>query len=344
MKQRGIFEKDPGSGIWWIRYADATGRIRREKAGLKSSAITLYQKRKTEALQGKKLPERLRGKVVSFAEIAQDALAYSKAYKRSYRDDVFRMKRLSDWFGNLPAEGITPNEIERRLSKALEDQGWKPATANRYRALLSLVYRLAIRNKKVAENPTRLVRHRKENNARVRWLTAEEERGLRKVIQGKYHEHLPEFDFALNTGLRLSEMYGSCWESFKIEHRLLTVPRSKDGEMRHIPLNRAALAALAEEEHRGDGTGLIFRNAKAIPLAGPRHWFEPAVKGAGVKDFTWHCLRHTFASRLVMRGVDLRTVQELMGHKTIAMTCRYTHLAPTHQLAAVERLCDPEDA
>ena len=64
------------------------------------------------------------------------------------------------------------------------------------------------------------------------------------------------------------------------------------------------------------------------------------MKAAGLKDFTWHCLRHTFASRLVMAGVDLRTVQELMGHKTIQMTVRYAHLAPKHQLAAVQRLCD----
>jgi integrase len=59
---------------------------------------------------------------------------------------------------------------------------------------------------------------------------------------------------------------------------------------------------------------------------------------AGLTAFTWHCLRHTFASRLVMAGVDIRTVQELMGHKTIGMTVRYAHLAPTHTLAAVERL------
>jgi hypothetical protein len=58
-------------------------------------------------------------------------------------------------------------------------------------------------------------------------------------------------------------------------------------------------------------------------------------------DFTWHCLRHTFASRLVMAGVDIRTVQELPGHKTIAMTARYSHLAPKHTLAAVERLDTP---
>jgi len=62
------------------------------------------------------------------------------------------------------------------------------------------------------------------------------------------------------------------------------------------------------------------------------------VVAAGLEDFTWHCLRHTFASRLVMAGVDIRTVAELMGHRTLAMTMRYAHLAPDHQRAAVDRL------
>src|SRR6516165_5880517 len=77
----GLFEKVPGSKVWWIRYADSMGRIRREKAGTKGAALELYRKRKTEALQRKKLPENLRAPVVSFAELAQDALAYSKAHK-----------------------------------------------------------------------------------------------------------------------------------------------------------------------------------------------------------------------------------------------------------------------
>ena len=81
-----------------------------------------------------------------------------------------------------------------------------------------------------------------------------------------------------------------------------------------------------------------FVGRHSLPLLGYKHWFDPSVAHAGLRDFTWYCLRHTFASRLVMRGVDLRTVAELMGHKTIQMTMRYAHLAPAHALAAVERL------
>jgi site-specific recombinase XerD len=334
----GLYEKEPGSNVWWIRYADSMGRIRREKAGAKSAAFNLYRKRKTEALQGKKLPENLRAPVVSFAELAKDTLDYSKAHKRSYADDLIRMEKLLAAFRERPADGITPQDLERHLSQTAEENDWKPATINRYRALVSLVYRLGIQNGKVKENPTRLVKHRQENNARVRWLSPEEEVRLRAAVSATCPEHMPELDLALNTGLRLGELYGLDWEYVNLARRVLTIPRPKNGEMRHVPLNGPAVAALGELQKRSDGIGPVIRNAEGGALASPRYWFEPSVKKAKIRSFSWHCLRHTFASRLVMAGVDLRTVQELMGHKSIQMTVRYSHLTPKHTLAAVEKL------
>jgi site-specific recombinase XerD len=335
---RGIYEKVPGSGVWWIRFADTMGRLRREKAGTKSAALTLYRKRKTEALQGKKLPESLRAPMVSFSELAHDALVYSKTHKRTYEDDLLRMPRLLAAFRERAADSITPQDLERHLAQSAEESHWAPATVNRYRALVSLVFRLGIENGKVKENPARLVKHRLVNNTRTRWLIPEEEGRLRAAIEEGCPEHMPELDLALNTGLRLSELYGLTWENVNTSRRVLTVPRSKNGETRHVPLNGVALAALTELRNRGDGTGAVIRNPQGEPLAGPRYWFEPAVGRAKIRAFSWHCLRHTFASRLVMAGVDLRTVQELLGHKSIAMTVRYSHLSPTHTLAAVERL------
>lgn len=335
---RGIYEKVPGSNVWWIRYADTMGRLRREKAGTKSAALTLYRKRKTEALQGKKLPESLRTPMVSFTELAHDALIYSKTHKRTYQDDVFRMPRLLGAFRDRPADSITPQDLEHHLAQTTEENHWAPATVNRYRALISLVFRLGIENGKVRDNPARLVRPRQVNNSRTRWLTPEEEVRLRAAIEATCPEHMPELDLALNTGLRLGELYGLTWENVNVSRRVLTVLRSKNGETRHVPLNSTALVALGELRKRSDGTGPVIRNPKGEPLAGPRHWFDPAVRKAKLRAFSWHCLRHTFASRLVMAGVDLRTVQELLGHKSIAMTVRYSHLSPTHTLAAVERL------
>lgn len=269
-KARGIYEKVPGSGVWWIRYADATGRIRREKIGLKQSATTLYQKRKTEVLQGKKLPES-RKRVVGFGELIGDALAYSKAHKRSYDDDVYRFGKLRAYFGDRAAEGITPQDIERYMAAGIENDKWAPATANRYRALLSLAFRLGIRNGKVSANPARLVRAYQVNNTRVRWLTTEEEKRLREVLQEKYPDRLPELDLALNTGLRRSEMYKARWEDVNLDRRLLRVPLSKNGESRHVPLNRLALAALEQLRSKCEEKGWVFVAVSGGRLQGPRH-------------------------------------------------------------------------
>lgn len=333
---RGIFERKPG--IWWIRYVDAQGRFRREKAGTKGMAIELYRKRKTEALAGKKLPEKLRRAVVTFADIARDALVYSKANKLSYGDDVVRIEPMLGWWRDRAADSITAQEAERRLEQAAEEKQWSPATVNRYRSLLSLVYRLAIRNGKATDNPARLVAHRQEPSGRIRFLSGEEEGRLRAAIEAEGAEHLPELDLALHTGSRRSEQYGLTWENVNVARRVLTIPRSKNGLTRHVPLNAPALAALAELHKRGDGTGPVMRNLEGEPLANSRHWFEPAMRHAKLRTFSWHCLRHTFASRLVMAGVDIRTVQELLGHRSILMTVRYSHLSAQHTLAAVERL------
>jgi integrase len=91
-------------------------------------------------------------------------------------------------------------------------------------------------------------------------------------------------------------------------------------------LNGTALSALERLRKESDGN-LVFPNAES-----PRGWFLAAVERAGLKDFTWHCNRHTFASRLVMAGVDLHTVGELLGHRTAQMTKRIC--APQHESQA----------
>jgi site-specific recombinase XerD len=336
MKVRGVFEKVRGTKVWWICYHDADGRKRREKAGRRGDAIALYHRRKSEALQGKKLPEKLRAPKVTFGELAKHALEYSKAYKSSYQHDQYRMAGLVEAFGNRAADSVTPQDFERWTA----DREWAPATANRYRALLSLVYRLGIANRRVSQNPARLIHHRRENNGRLRWLLPNEEVKLRATIESQCPEHLPEFEIALHTGMRRSEQYRLTWDCVDLDRKMLTVPLTKNGEVRQIELNSAALRAFSALRERCLGSGRVFVHRNGQPLVGPRCWFDGAVANSGLSKFTWHCIRHTFASRLVMNAVDLRTVQELMGHKTISMTCRYAHLAASHKLAAVERLVE----
>jgi site-specific recombinase XerD len=141
----------------------------------------LYRKRKQQVLEGVKLPEKLRRRVVPFTEIAKDTLEYSKSTKveEAYRIDGWKIETFLTWFRGRSAEEMTPQDIERKLT-TLADAGLKPATLNRYRTLLSLIYSLAIRNGKLLSNPVRKVKRRKENNERVRFLEEREELALRE--------------------------------------------------------------------------------------------------------------------------------------------------------------------
>ena len=115
------------------------------------------------------------------------------------------------------------------------------------------------------------------------------------------------------------------------------LPRIKNGDPRDIHLNGTALSALERLREDSDGS-LVFPNAES-----PRGGFLAAVERAGLKDYTWHCNRHTFASRLVMAGVDLHTVGELLGHRTAQRTKRHERLS-VHKHAAVERITTVQSA
>jgi site-specific recombinase XerD len=120
---------------------------------------------------------------------------------------------------------------------------------------------------------------------------------------------------------------------------MIFLPKTKSGKPRHIPLNAVAVAAFESLKVKGQTkTSPVFPNSDGEAMSGPRGWFEEAVTRAKLTDYTWHCNRHTFISRLVMAGVDIRTVAELAGHATIQMTMRYAHLAPSHTASAVDRL------
>jgi integrase len=329
--------------IWWIRYFDQFGKKRREKAGSKSVAIKLYRKRKQQVLEGKKLPENFRKPSIKFSELLNDALVYSKRNKRSYKTDVPRFASLKEWFGSHPAEELTPKEIENVLARAASKEKWAPSTFNHYRSLMSLSYRLGILNRKVTSNPARSVTHRREDNNRVRFLTEEEEKKLRKVIEAKWRSHMPELDLAINTGIRKGSQYGLTWDMVDWKGRMLDIPRTKNEEPIHVPLNDAAMAALKTVEGRGRAKGRVFQSAKTgEPLENGRHWFDDAVMEAGIKNVRWHDFRHTFASRLRMKGAPLEDIADLLGHKSLTMTRRYAHLGP-NKLHAVVSLLKPSD-
>ena len=335
---RGIFERKPGE--YWIRYADQNGKIHREKIGPSLKlAQAAYQKRKTEVREGRFFPAKSNKRAILFQEIAKDFLEYSRKFKRSHSHDTARMEALLRLWRDCALDDLSPGKIERDLSDCAEQEGWTPATFNRYRALASGVFSLAIRNAKTTANPVRGTRHRIENNARVRYLSDAEESRLFDCLNENWPDRVSEILVALHSGMRRSEQYatrhclegGLKWGHLDFQANMITLPRSKHGESRHIPMNSVLQTTLLKLSESA-GSGYVF------PCDPPDEWFPKVCKASEIEDFTWHCLRHSFASRLVMAAVDIRTVQELMGHKTIVTTMRYAHLAPGHQSEAVERL------
>ncbi len=162
---------------------------------------------------------------------------------------------------------------------------------------------------------------------------------LRKVVEAKWASHMPELDLAINSGMCKGSQYGLTWDMVDFEGRMLNIPRTKNEEPIHVPLNDAAIAALRVVHDRGDGRGRVFHSAKTgEPLENGRHWFDEAVMEAEIKNFRWHDLRHTFASRLRMKGAPLEDIADLLGHKILTMTRRYAHLGPNKLHAVVSLL------
>ncbi len=335
MRQRGVYERVPGSGTWWIRYVDEDGKLHREKVGRRSWALAAYQDRKSEIRRGKFQPDTIRRRKITFSEIADDAI-------HSIGDErAGLLKIVKEWFPDHDAEKITPSEVEAKL-KELSTAGLKPTTQNRYRSAAMAIYKHAIKKTKKLSisNPVlETTRHKEKESERTRFLddAADEESRLRQKISP---EHLPELDLALNTGLRRNELFCMRWTDVNLRVGILTVTKSKNGKPRHVPLNSTASAAIEKLAAQRDDTGYVIPGPPAPRGRDWREWFEDAVEAAKIPDFRFHDLRHTFASRLVMAGVDLRTVMELMGHSDISMTMRYAHLAPAHKQDAVNRLVE----
>ena len=339
-KIRGVYEREVGTGVWWIRY-EVDGKPKREKVGRRADAIALYQKRKSDVRVGIKLPDNLRTKAVSIGELGREAIQWYKDHlKRDLYTFTNRMQLIIRELGSRPADSVKPKELEDWLSGHSE---WSPATKNRYKTVLSKAYQLALKSDRVIRNPARLVEHRSEGDGRIRYLQAEEEVRLRAAIQRRCRGHLPALVFALHTGLRKSEQFTLTWSDIDFDRRVIIVPHPKNDRSREVTMSDTCYQILRNLHESRPDDDLIFRSDryKGQPIRDIKKAFDSAVTEAKIKDFTWHCLRHTFITRLVQAGVDLRTVQYLGGHQSLAMTGRYAHFSPGLNAAAVKRLDSP---
>jgi integrase len=281
-------------------------------------------------------PEQIRRRDVLLSKVIDDHLDRAKSTLRHFYHYRRYGRYWKDALGTKALREILPADIERYVAERIGQV--KPATVNRELAFLKRVFNVAIANQQAETNPVRQVKLFRENNQRVRFLSDDEEQKLREGIG---EEQWPLVAFALHTGLRQSEQFGLRWQDVDFATGIITIERSKHGGAHRLPMNDHVRDLLRSRESRLKSR-YVFPSQTGESAIDVHNYmsrvFGPALAKAKVENFRWHDLRHTFASRLVMAGVDLRTVQELLGHKTITMTLRYSHLSPAHQLDAVQRL------
>ena len=332
-KDRGIVFKN---GLWWVRLY-VNGREKWYRADSKTQAKTLYGRLKADVREGRYFPEKydaskaltLQAWITRYLEgITSRGLRNMHQYGRFWKKLLGR-KLLTE---------ISADELRHIQAKMKAKANRGPHTINRYFAALRHILNLAIAESYLVTNPVKGVRFFPEPTGRLKFLAEGEIARLREYLSP---EHWAVVAFSLETGLRLSEQFHARWDCLNTEQGILTIPLSKSGKTRHVILSESAIAivgGLSSWTHSPflfpspliPGQAMQGRNF-VVKI------YEPALKQAGIEGATWHTLRHTFASRAVMAGVDIRSVQELMGHSTIIMTMRYAHLSPSHLRTAVNK-------
>lgn len=335
----GVYKK---GNNWFIDYRAFGKRYREQIGSSKRLAETVLQKRKVAIAEGKFLDMKQSCKT-TFADMTSSYLEeYSKLNKQDSAHDQTRSRMLVKQFGSMLLDQITPENIESFKKKRIAE-GCAKSTVNRDLALMKHIYTIAIKWKRVKQNPVKEVKMFKENNARTRYLQQSEIKNLLRACPDFLR---PIVFLALNTGMRQGEILELRWNDVDFTRKRITLRRTKNGESRIVPMNISVLA-LMDMLRKQAGTDnehvFIYRGRPLSRFGLVRGAFEKAVKSAGIVDFRFHDLRHTFASHLVMSGADIMIVKNLLGHKTLAMTMRYSHISETHMQNSVESLCKSMD-
>ena len=280
------------------------------------------------------LPDLRKGKV-TLSALIDGALEFARTHNKSVRDYECKGEILREAMGARIASEITPQDIDRWLSSRFKS----PATANRYKAFVSLCYREGLANGKVDVNPARLVRQRKEGTGRPRFLSFEEYDALYAVIARLFPEHLAEFIVSVHSGMRLTEQYSCRWAQLDSRRRIIDLTKTKNFSPRLVHLNADAMSAIESMRRpRQRSTDLVFPREGTKGRYDTRSWFQPCLAEAKITGYVWHSNRHTFCSWLAMAGASIKEIQDAAGHKTITMAARYSHLSPEHRQNVVERI------
>jgi integrase len=302
----------------------------------KSQAKALYGRLKAEIREGIYFPERFAKKQdITLRAWIQRCLDGST--NRGIENERRYGRRWRLYLGNRLLQDVSTEDLRRIQAKMRDKNKWSNGTINRHFGCLRRVFTLAVKDGKLTRNPVSGLRFLPEEH-RTRFLSDQE---LAHVQEHVNAEHWPTVAFAIETGLRRSEQFGLRWNQVNLDTEILTIPLSKNGKIRHVPLSDRALAILRSLDSIGSSPWVFPSPKNSLKPWNAQsfvnHVFSPALAKAGIQGACWHTLRHTAASRRVMAGVDLVSVKEILGHLDIQTTLRYSHLSPGHLREAVNR-------
>jgi integrase len=339
MKQRGIYEKVSGSGIWWVRYVDAASRLRREKAGTKSAAITLYRKRKQQALEARKVPEKLRQAtrptLREFSARFMQAVASRSAGKPRTVEFYAQQTRYVLAFEALGSRRL--NEIDEALIEEfcqIRRRQVSIATTNRALAVLRRMLRLAHEWRIIDRIP------------KIRLLRGERNREfvLSRDQERIYLEFCPQIlhDAAvlmLDTGLGPAEALALQWPDIHPDYLQV-----REGKTRYRALSlslTSRVISMLEGRRRDSISNFVFAGGrnKPPPPSSLAHLHARVRRRLKLPQaFVLYSLRHTALTRLGETGADAYTIMRIAGHSSITTSQRYVHPSSETVGLAIARL------
>jgi len=320
---------------WFIDYRLPNGKRRREKIGTsKTLAETVLNKRKVEIAEGKFLDIK-REKMVKFVNFVDEFYELHCVPNHSNPGKSARtnLKQLKSFFGGKYLHEIDTMMVEQFKRQRMQEV--KPASVNRALSLLKcLFYRAIDWDKFEGKNPVKKVKLLNEGNGRLRYLEQEEIARLISNCEGNLKSIVI---LAVNTGMRRGEIFDLKWHDIDFRRSIIHLYKTKNKEKREVFLNEDVKNTLIAIR-KNPKSPFVFCYKNGQPVRDIRKPWVKALKKSNIKDFVFHSLRHTFCSQLVMAGVDINTVKELAGHKTLQMTLRYSHLSQSHKQRAVDVL------
>jgi integrase len=352
-KTRGLMQDKRGR--WWIDYYTPAGQRRRKLCGTHEDAKTALAK-----IDLAKTARTYTDPYASptFKDFAETYLTTVSIHKKSYDREAWFVKELVAFFG---ASKLCKIERKRVLEyRVARLKTVSKATVNRELSVLRHMFNVAVDQNIVATNPAGggIGMKAFKEQGRERCLEMSEIEALLTGIQARIVKNSSDkmrasarkswqylytaVVMTLHTGMRKGEILGLKWENVNWERKTLLLLDTKNGESRRLPIDSILLRALSEHRSRLKNEEWVFpsfdNNGTIVPMADVKGSFGRVLKDAGITNFRFHDLRHTFASHYMMKGGQLYALSNILGHKDLKMTQRYAKLSPEYMDSQRDRM------